>query len=79
MLGIADNMWPDTRFLCSGNFPARLYPTDIRNRFYGFEAIFAPRTADFEKVTPTMVANVIEDYIETGTVRWRELHQEVFD
>ncbi len=78
-LGLAVNMWPDTRFMCPGNFAARLYPTDIWNRSFDFAAIFAPRTADFEKVTPTMVADVIEDYIETRVVRSRELHPDVFD
>lgn len=78
-LGLADNMWPDTRFMCPGNFAARLCPTDVRNRSFDFDAIFAPRTANFEKVTPSMVADVIEDYVETGVVRWRELHPEAFD
>ena len=43
-LGLADNIW---RFMCPGNFARRLYPPDIRNRSFNFDAIFAPRTADF--------------------------------
>jgi hypothetical protein len=78
-LGLADNMWPNDRFICSGNLATRLNPDDKRLRTYDFEKLFAPRTAAFERVTPTMVANVIEDYVTTGRVRWRELHPEAFD
>lgn len=78
-MGLADNMWPDQRFMCPGNLAARLFPEDTRLKTYDFDAIFAPRTAAFERVTPTMVADVIEDYIVTGIVRWRELHPSVFD
>ncbi len=77
-LGLADNMWPDARFMCPGNLATRLFPDDKRQRSFDFEVIFAPRTAIFDRVTPTMVADVIEDYVESGKVRWRELHPEVF-
>lgn len=77
-MGLADHMWPDERFMCPGNLATRLFPEDNRLKSFDFEDIFAPRTAVFERVTPSMVANIIEDYVVTGKVRWRELHPEAF-
>ena len=76
-MGLAEVLWPDKRLMCAGNLAARLFPREKWTKSFDFEKIFVPPVV-FNRVTPAMVADVIDDYLATGNVRWRTVHPEVF-
>ncbi len=76
-MGLAQVLWPNEWFMCAGNLAARLFPAEKWVKSFDFEKIFVPPVV-FSRVTPSMVADVIDDYLVTGNVRWRTLHSEVF-
>ena len=76
-MGLAEVLWPDERQMCAGNLAARLFPSDKWAKSFDFEKLFVPPVV-FSRITPSMVADVIDDYLVSGKVRWRAIHPEGF-